>query len=285
MKGLLFIFSFLIITSCTKVEDVIVGGNTNPPDLTIENITIDNYINKLYISAIGREPTETEFDSHFEVLRNSNLSQESREIVITEILNKEEYYNNLFKLESANILTGIDTADINQNIHVLNVLLSNSQGLDSMYFYDNLQRMLKLQEVLPGLSSGAISNIEMHKRMINNSFYDEINMGTENFVVSIFQNFIQRYPSFSELESGKTMVDGGNANLFLVPGNGKEDFINIFFSSDEYFTGQTNILFNRYLFRNPNSEESVNYSLDYMETEDYKILQKRILSTNEFIGL
>jgi len=285
MKGLLFIFSFLIITSCTKVEDVIVGGNTNPPDLTIENITIDNYINKLYISAIGREPTETEFDSHFEVLRNSNLSQESREIVITEILNKEEYYNNLFKLESANILTGIDTADINQNIHVLNVLLSNSQGLDSMYFYDNLQRMLKLQEVLPGLSSGAISNIEMHKRMTNNSFYDEINMGTENFVVSIFQNFIQRYPSFSELESGKTMVDGGNTNLFLVPGNGKEDFINIFFSSEEYFTGQTNILFNQYLFRNPNSEESVNYSLDYMETEDYKILQKRILSTNEFIGL
>ena len=285
MKGFLFIFSFLIITSCTKVEDVLIGGNTNPPDFTIENTTIDNYINKLYISTIGREPIQIEFNNAFSTLHSSNVNQESREIIIDEVLNKPEYYNNLFKLESANILTGIDTADINQNILVLNVLLTTSNGFDSIYFADALYKMIKLQEVLPGLSDGTISNIEMHKRMINNNFYDEINMGTENFIVSVFQNFMQRYPSFSELENGKTMVDGGNSNLFLVPGNGKEDFINIFFNSEEYFTGQTNILFNRYLFRNPNSEESVNYSLDYIETEDYKILQKRILSTNEFIGL
>ena len=81
------------------------------------------------------------------------------------------------------------------------------------------------------------------------------------------------------------MVDGGNASIFLVSGNGKEDFINIFMESDEYFTGQTNILFNRYLFRDPTSEESINYSLDYINTQDYQLLQRRILSTNEFIGL
>ncbi len=81
------------------------------------------------------------------------------------------------------------------------------------------------------------------------------------------------------------MVDGGNASLFFISGTGKEEFINIFIGSDEYFTGQTNTLFNRYLFRNPNSEESVNYSLDYMNSDDYKGLKKRILSTNEFIGL
>ena len=48
---------------------------------------------------------------------------------------------------------------------------------------------------------------------------------------------------------------------------------------------QTNILFNRYLFRDPTSEESVNYSLEYINSQDYKLLQRRILSTNEFIGL
>ena len=118
-----------------------------------------------------------------------------------------------------------------------------------------------------------------------NGFYDEINMGTENFIVSMFQNFINRYPSISELQSGKTMVDGGNASIFLVSGNKKADFINIFLESDEYFTGQTNILFNRYLFRAPTSEESINFSLDYINTQDYQLLQSRILSTNEFIGL
>jgi len=285
MKKLLFLFSVIIISSCTKIEDVIVVDNILPPDYTIENTTIENYINKLYISTIGREPTEIEFSNDFSILRESDISLESREIVIDGILNKEEYYNNLFKLESEHLLLGLDTADINQNIHVLTVLLGTAHGLDSIYFVDALERMLKLQEVLPRLGNGTISNIEMHKRMVNNNFYDEINMGTENFVVSMFQSFFGRYPTTSELENGKLMVNDNNASVFFIPGNGKEDFINIFIVSDEYYTGQTNILFNRYLFREPTSEESVNYSLDYINSQNYKLLQRRILSTNEFIGL
>ena len=285
MKKLLFLFSVLIISSCTKIEDVIVGDNTSPPDNIIENTTIETYINKLYISTIGREPIESEFTTDFTILREADVSQESREVVIDGILNKDEYINNLFKLECEHLLLGLDTAEINQNILVLNILLTTSHGLDSIYFADALERMLRLQEVLPGLDDGTISNIEMHKRMVNNNTYDEINMGTENFVISMFQSFMQRYPTTSELENGKLMVNDNNASVFFIPGNGKEDFINIFIESDEYFTGQTNILFNRYLFRDPTSEESINYSLDYINSQDYKLLQRRILSTNEFIGL
>ena len=285
MKKLLFLFSILIISSCTKIEDVIVGDNTLPPDNTIENTTIETYINKLYISTIGREPIESEFTANFTTLREADVSQESREIVIDGILNKDEYTGNLFKLECEHLLLGLDTADINLNIYVLTGLRDMAQGLELLYFEDALERMLKLQEVLPGLGDGTISNMEMHKRMVNNNMYDEINMGTENFVISMFQSFMQRYPTTSELENGKLMVNDNNSSVFFIPGNGKEDFINIFIESDEYYTGQTNILFNRYLFRDPNSEESINYSLDYINSQDYKLLQRRILSTNEFIGL
>ena len=121
--------------------------------------------------------------------------------------------------------------------------------------------------------------------MVNNNFFDEINMGTENFVVAMFQNFLLRYPTEAEVESSSDMVNDRNATVFFETGNGKDDFINIFFTSSEYYSGQTDILFNRYLFRNPTSEESINYSLDYLNSDDYKELQKRILSTNEFIGL
>ena len=285
MKKLLFLFSVLIISSCNKIEDVIVGDNILPPDNTIENTTIETYINKLYISTIGREPIETEFTTDFTTLREADVSQESREIVIDGILNKDEYTNNLFKLECEHLLLGLDTADINQYIHVLTVLLETAHGLDSIYFYENRERMVRLKEVLPGLGSGTISNMEMHKRMVNNNMYDEINMGTENFVISMFQSFFGRYPTASELENGALMVNDNNASVFFIPGNGKEDFINIFIESDEYYTGQTNILFNRYLFRDPTSEESINYSLDYINSQNYKLLQRRILSTNEFIGL
>jgi len=271
MKKLVFIFSIITIISCTKEEECW----KHPPDNTIETFTIETYITKLYISTIGREPTVDELDTNFKTLRETDLSQESRELVITEILNKAEYSDNLFTVESVNILNGLGEDHINDAI---DGLLSGSE----------LQRMEDLQAVLPGLKDGTISVIEMHKRMVNNSFYDEINMGHSHFVISVFENFIQRTPGFEERQNGINMLKNVEALLFLQPGNSKDDFIDIFFESDAYFTGQTNTLFNRYLFRNPTSEESVNYSLDYINTrtiEGYKELQKRILSTDEFIGL
>ena len=285
MRKVLFLFSILIIASCSKVEEVVVNGNIIPPDTTIENTTIDNYINKLYISTIGREPTTIEFDADFEILRAANLNQQSREVVILSILSKTEYHNNLFKLESANILNGVDTNMINERVYIYNFLLTTVSGFDSIYIVYELERLLVFQEALPELNAGVITNTELYKRMVNNNFFDEINMGTENFVIAMFQHFLLRYPTQAEVENASDMVNDGNATIFFETGNGKDDFINIFFASDEYYTGQTNILFNRYLFRNPTSEESVNYSLDYINTGDYKLLQKRVLSNNEFIGL
>ena len=286
MKNALFLFLVLIISSCTKIEDIIVGDNTLPPDYTIENTTIENYINKLYISTIGREPTEAEFTTDFNLLRNANLSQKSREIVIDGILNKSEYSFNLFTLESANILNSVDTAMINERISSYQqFLLVTTNFLDSIYVANELERMLTFQNSLTAFYLGTTTITELYRAMANNIFFDEINMGTENFVVAMFQHFLLRYPTDSELESAKDMVDDKNATLFFETGNGKNDFLDIFFTSNEYFTGQTNILFNRYLFRNPSSEESVNYSLDYINTGDYKSLQKRILSADEFIGL
>ena len=285
MKKPLFLFFILILSSCTKFEDVIVDGNTQPNDPTIENTVIENYVNKLYISTIGREPTKIEFDDNFETLREANLSQQSREIVIDKVLDKAEYFNNLFKIESANILNGVDTAMINERYYLYKYFLMNASGFDSIYIGYEFERLSVLKQALPDFNAGIITNTELYKRMVNNNFFDEINMGTENFVVAMFQHFLLRYPTGAEVENAKTMVDDGNATVFFETGNGKDDFISIFFSSDEYYTGQTSILFNRYLFRNPSSEESVNYSLDYINTDDYKNLQKRILSTNEFIGL
>jgi len=285
MRNLLFLFFILIISSCSKIEDVIVDRNTHPNDPTIENTVIENYVNKLYISTIGREPTPFEFDDNFETLREANLSQQSREIVIDKVLEKEEYFNNFFKIESANILNGVDTAMINERYYLYKYFLMNASGFDSIYIGYEFERLSVLKQALPDFNAAIITNTELYKRMVNNNFFDEINMGTENFVVAMFQHFLLRYPTNDELVNAKNMVNDKNSTVFFETGNSKDDFISIFFSSDEYYTGQTNILFNRYLFRYPSSEESVNYSLDYINTDDYKSLQRRILSTNEFIGL
>jgi len=284
-RGALLLFLILTIFSCAKVDQIIVDGNTHPTDLTIENTLIENYVNKLYISTIGREPTTLEFDDDFETLREANLSQLSREIVIDKLLEKVEYFNNLFKLESVNILNGVDTSMINERVDIYQLLLTTVTGIDTIYINYELKRMEEFQKALPALNSVNITSTELYRRMINNSFFDEINMGTENFVVAMFQHFLLRYPTDDELKKAKNMVNDQHSTVFFEAGNGKDDFISIFFSSNEYYTGQTCILFNRYLFRNPSSEESVNYSVDYINTDDYQSLQRTILSTNEFIGI
>ena len=285
MNKLSTLFFILIFFSCTKVEDIIIRDNTLPPDHTIENITIETYINKLYISTIGREPTQMEFSTDFEFLRNTNLSQESREIIVDGILNKSEYPVKLFSLESANILNGVDTSMIAERIDIYESLLNTTSGPDSIFIVTELQRMLLFQQSILQFNLGQIKIKELYISMVKNNFFDEINMGTENFVVAMFQHFLLRYPSSSELEAAKDMVDNNNAVVFFESGMGKDDFIDIFFASEEYYAGQVHILFNRYLFRDPTSSESVDFTLQYISSDDYKQLQKSILTSNEFIGL
>jgi hypothetical protein len=110
-------------------------------------------------------------------------------------------------------------------------------------------------------------------------------MGTENFVVSCFQHFLNRYPTENELSEGKKMVDGAPAILFLESGQNKTDFVNIFFGSRDYQEGLAINLYNRYLLRNPASIEMGNAVQAFSTTHDYVQMQKDILSTNEYIGI
>ena len=170
-RGALLLFLILTIFSCAKVDQIIVNGNTHPTDLTIENTLIENYVNKLYISTIGREPTALEFDDDFETLREANLSQLSREIVIDKLLEKVEYFNNLFKLESVNILNGVDTSMINERVDIYQLLLTTVTGIDTIYINYELKRMEEFQKALPALNSVNITSTDLYRRMINNSFF------------------------------------------------------------------------------------------------------------------
>ena len=52
-----------MLISCDKTEEVYIEGNVAPPDETIENVIIENYLNKLYISLLGRKATDEEFSA------------------------------------------------------------------------------------------------------------------------------------------------------------------------------------------------------------------------------
>lgn len=281
-----FLIVFIVFASCKKDKEILVDGNTAPPDGTISNVIKENYVNKTYISLLGRKPVASELSAGLTVLNQNNLSPANRIQFLDDVLSKPGYNQRLYDIAVADLLNNLDTAQVSQMIYVFGLLLTDPQYQQQWPQIQAEKTKLELlKSSVADLEAGTLDVIGLHQRCINNYFYDQLNMGTENFVVSMFQHFLYRYPTQNELDEGKKIVDGFSGVLFLQTGNNKNDFIQIFFGSTNYFEGQVRDLYKRYLFREPTSTESAEQAADYKSLKDYQELQKFILSTNEYVGI
>ncbi|MFT4544064.1 MAG: hypothetical protein ACI9UR_001980 [Bacteroidia bacterium] len=276
----------VLATGCKKGE-IIVPNNQAPPDSTISTLILENYVAKCYISLLGREPSNAEEANAVATLSNGNLSQASRQEILANIINNDEYAQKIIEYNATKLLNGaFDTTEIRNQIYLYTNLLSDPQYAE---FYDLINEAIDdLEDLLSTpqeLANGTIGVREMHKRMVSNLVYDEINMGSFNFVQSLFNNFLFRDPTTEEHNAGITMVDGFVAILFFQTGNSKEQCVDIFLNSDDYYEGQVRDLYLRYLFREPTSEEQGYYANSYFDSDDFDQLQKDILSLDEFAGL
>ncbi len=287
MRKLLLLSIFIsFIAACSKTEDVKITGNVPPPDHTIDSSTINIYVNKAYINLLGREPVESEKGAALAILRQNNFSVGDRKQFVATLFSRQEYIRNLYNVANNEYLRNLDSLEIEQQIFVFNNLLGQPQYapfFDALHF--ELNRLDTLKRTLSNMYVGAMDYRAMLSRMTNNYFYDQINMGSENFVVSTYQNFLFRYPSDGELLAGKTMVDGNTSTVFFKQGKSRYDYINIFFETDDYYEGQVRFIFKKYLFREPSSAEIYLYTNLYKNSNDYKQLQKEVFSLDEYAGI
>lgn len=241
----------------------------------------EGYVNRLYITLIGRKATPVEFSAALDML-GDDATKSKRANLINKVLTMPEYYREMYEIVRADYLESVDTAIIKQDYEQAVFELKSATGGAREYWLMVEKTLQKLLEIPEGLLQGTVDIIEIHKRAVNNPYYDDINMGTENFVVATFQNFLFRYPTGAELENGKLMVDSYPGSLFLKSGSSKDDFINIFFDTDDYFEGQVINLYRKYLFKNPNTAEMVDLTKEFESSRDYTQLQITILSSDEY---
>ncbi len=272
------------ISGCTK--EVIIPDNVPPPDYSVDSSTINIYINKAYINIAGREPVGNEKSSALTILRQHNFSVEDRKQFVQTLFSKPEYNAYLVTISRTEYLGNTDTLDIAQQIFVYENGLTLPE-LAPFYglIHIEINRLDTLQNTLNDMNSGTCSYKEMLRRCVNNYFYDQLNMGTENFVVSTYQNFLFRYPTTYELTECKIMVDGQNSLAFLQTGKNKNDYLGIFFSTNDFYEGQVRYIYKKYLFREPNSAEMAYYAGIYKANDNYKDLQLEIFSLNEYAGV
>jgi hypothetical protein len=276
----------LFFVSCKKSEIEQIPFNEPPPDGTISNVVIENYITRTYILTLGREADSAEFNYSKSLLSAANLDSASRQIFLDSIFTNRDYRPHVYNQNKIDLLNNIDTAEFTNWIIIFNFFLQDTTyQLQWPYYQYEIDRLTELQNAYDDYADGDIEVDELQRRMCNNYFYDQINMGAANFVISTFQQLINRNPTSIEQQSGISMVNGNNAVLFMQTGNSKNDYLDIFTHSNDYFEGQVVFMYLKYLNRPPDSVEMSEGTIKYSSTGDNTATERDILSTNEFIGL
>ncbi len=275
-----------LLTSCKK-DEIIVPDNVAPPDGTVSQLVIETYINKCYISLLGRKPTDAEEAAAKATLADGALSVQSRRTTLTPILASAEYRNKMLDTETIRLLTvPYDPNEVQLWIDIYTDLLDDPAYLPFINLLQvEIDRLEELQELPQLVAQGLIDRREMHQRLVNNFFYDQLNMGSFNLVVSMYNHFLFRDPTEAETNAGITMVDGFTSVVFYQNGSSKDDFISNFFSSDDYHEGVVRELFLRHLFREPTTEEMNYHTVRYLSTDNFEEVLKGILTMDEYVGL
>ena len=289
-------FSFLIV-GCKKDPDLIPDNNA-PYYSEISDLLIENYIQRVYIDQIGREPFDAEMNSERMTLKAAELSFESREAMILklqtstdfidgDISYKHAYYNRLYEQGKARFMEAASNAEIQEVMGpiaggILNDSLNgNWEGLAERYL-----KLDKLQAVLDSEKDYFDEEIgieEMCAAMVNNAVFDEINMNTFNFVNACFDNLFFRYPTQAEFYAGFNMIEYNQPAILLgQSAQNKDEFVAVLVNSRAFYEGLVVWSYQVLLAREPSTAETNELMIDLWMEHDLQKVQRAIMVTDEY---
>jgi len=248
-----YIICFLILILSCKKETLIIGNNNAPNYSEIPTILLENYINRLYIDLIGREPLDIEMENDVLYLRDKDVALEARDSLILRLQfdttyiagdssYKLAYFHRIYDMVKVRLIEGASNGDISfyMSNHYFDYEVDSVAG-NLIEAQKHLIKYFRLKNVIDSETNyyNQLINIkEMHRRMIYNSIYDEINMNTFNFVNAAFDNLLFRYPTQNEFNNSYSMIeDKLPFIIFGYSGSNKEDFINLICNSREFYEG------------------------------------------------
>lgn len=287
-----------LILSCS--EEVIVIDDGNPPYSTfnISDIKIENYVNRLYIDIIGREPLDAELSAEVDKLKAGGLKREVRDSIIYKLMTdttfrenefsyKAAYVQNLYNLAKVRCIEGAPDSDLQDLIAILH-FGSLKDSLEGNWdgFYQKQNQIRRNQATLDSRTAfydGLISYHQMFSFMLDNSLYDQINMNTFNFVRASFDQLMWRLPTNQEFESSFDMIEfNQTTELFGTLGSNKNDYIRIVTESGEMLEGMIIWSYQVFLSRPPSASETVTLLPVYASTKDINWVIAQILVTDEY---
>jgi len=299
-RGTFFIFASLLLAfaSC-KPEEIVFPDNPVPPYDEISTILVQNYVNRMYIDLIGREPTDLEMERDVELLEADSLSFEIRLAVMNELMAGTDsldgttyrtlYHEKLYTDLKARFLEGASDAILNERyglargMAITDSLNGNWEGY--AINQANAERLLAVLECAVDLELEEIDVREACARMMWNDIYDQINMNSFNFVNASFDDLYQRFPTQSEFDVAYEIVEYNLPNLiFGFSANDKPSFIEALVWNPEWNEGMVRWQFRTFLARDPSDAEVLEAVNEFALNGKTADIQRYILRSDEYAG-
>jgi hypothetical protein len=291
-----FILTILFFAACKKTT---ITQNTLIPSYTeVPTVLVENYINRIYIDLLGREPLNVEMDNEVSYLRSNELTFASRKSLVNrlqtdttfregEISYKHAYYHQIYDKSKARMIEGASEYEIQFAIDQLNRPIyddSMAGNFEQMMIKKHEQE--KLRDILYAEAlymNDSISLGTMLGAMANNKIYDIINMNTFNFIQASFDNLFFRFPTDHEFYTCFDIVEYNQSGLLWgKSAQNKEEIINLWINSQEFLNGQVVWLYQSLLARDPNSQEMAYGIKSLYENDDIQKLEREIIATDEY---
>ena len=293
-----YIICFLIVVSSCKKDILVIDDNNPPVYSAIPTVLIENYINRIYIDLIGREPLDSEMEIDVQYLRDNDVSIESRDSLIYKLQfdtlyiegdesYKFAYFHRIYDMVKVRLIEGASNGDISfyMSNHYADYEVDSVAG-NLIEAQKHLLKYYRLSAIIDSeldYYNNIIDIKEMHKRMIYNSIYDQINMNTFNFVNAAFDNLLFRYPTQNEFNNSYFMIEDNQPfSIFGYSGSNKLDFTNLICDSREFYEGIIQWTYLTMLARIPTSIERDFLMNNFYITTDFQKLQRFIMTTDEY---
>ena len=287
-----------IFPGCQEDEIVIVQGNQPPQGQYVSTVQIENYIQRCFIDLLGREALDEEMNFYFNLLKTNELSSESRDSMLLDLQHdtsyrqgdssyRHAYSQRIYSLGKGRMLESVENDYIYQEMgqlqNDLSGAINNGDSSLTAFFRERIQDAQAVLDIPKDYRLGLLTMDSMHVRLMDNLVYDQINMGTFNFVISAFDNLLYRYPTDAEYEAGYTMVEDNVSTILMgQSGTNRGDFIRIMTEGQAFYQGMIMWTFKTLLLRDPTPNELSFYIASYFVDKDFEKLQRAIMSTDEY---
>ena len=297
-NNILYILLILLGFFSCKKDVEIITDNDAPYYGELPTLLLENYVNRLYIDLIGREPLNVEMDKDVQFLRDNDVTFESRGELIKKLQfdttfvegdssYKFAYYHRMYDMLKVRLLEGASNNYIGAElgVHYAAYMVDSVNGnmLDANKKLLNYHKLNNVIIAEMQYYNGIIEINEVHRRMIFNSVYDAINMNTFNFINAAFDNLLFRYPTQYEFDEVYKMIEDNTAQIVLGgSANNKGDFSYLICNTKEFYEGTIVWCYGTLLARNPTTAETAFLMESYFLDKDFQKVQRVVMKTDEY---